>query len=47
MDSLKVMDKAYDEFDPVAAFKGDVGCYISTSFVALRDAKRHGDIIMQ
>lgn len=34
---------AYDEIDPVAAFRGDVCCYIFTSFVVLRDAKLHGE----
>ena len=34
---------AYDEFNPVAAFAGDVGGYESTSFVAFRDADFHSD----
>ena len=37
------MRKAYDEFDPVTAFEGDVGGYISASFVAFKDADIHGD----
>ena len=35
-------DSAYDEFNPVAAFRGDVGCYISTNLVVFKDAKLHG-----
>ena len=37
------MDLAYDEFDPVAAFGGDVNCHIFTSLVVFRDAKLHGN----
>lgn len=36
------MAKAYDEFNPVAAFDGDISGYISTSFVVFRNAKLHG-----
>lgn len=38
--SLKM---AYDEFNPVATFEGDIGGCISTSFVVFRDAKLHGN----
>lgn len=38
----KELKKAYDELNPVASFDGDIGGYISTSFVVLRDAKLHG-----
>ena len=37
------MTKAYDEFNPVAAFDGDISGYVSTSFVVFRNAKLHGD----
>ena len=33
------MRKAYNEINPVAAFRGEVDSYFSTSFVMFRDVK--------
>lgn len=35
--------KAYDEFDPVTAFRRDVCGYISASFVTFHNVDFHGD----